>query len=50
MYMLRPKLSVLILAKVYYKHYGFSSLYGYIYKIKLYICLKNTHDIGVCGH
>jgi len=21
-----------------------------IYKIKLYICLKITHDIGVCGH
>ena len=30
--------------------YSFSSLYGYIYKIKLYICLKITHDIGVCGH
>ena len=33
-----------------HSYYCFSSLHGYIYKIKLYICLKITHDIGVCGH
>ena len=45
-----PNLVFRFYQRALYSYCCFSSLYGYIYKIKLYICLRNTHDIGVCGH